>query len=325
MDCFSRPNKAKKMTDAQKGRIISLRFESNQSLENIARLAGCSVKTVQRWVNRYEFEGNVARKFGPGRPRTTTNEQNTRLVDYLKANPFSNTVRAAALENVKYRTALRRVHDSGLGNYVAAHQTKLTEQHKQQRIDYCRSMLNVFREQNFEKIIFTDEKTFRSDETHCVRVYRPKGQRYSQEFVVKDRLSGRISAGYWGWISCAGPGEIVQTGPHFNGDSYLAILEDVAIPTITAQFGDIGNIFFMHDNSPVHRATQVQEFIEENRIPMLNHPPMSPDLNPIENIWAIMERDRPQLVQRTHDGLNQHVFNRWESLRNRRGIKASLN
>lgn len=168
MDCFSRPNKSKKMTDAQKGRIISLRFENHQSLENIARLADCSVKTVQKWIDRYERDQNVERKFGPGRPRTTTNEQNIGMVEYLEANPFSSTVRAAALQNVPYRTALRRVHESGLGNYNAAHQTKLTDQHKQQRIDYCRSMLDVFGEQNYQKIIFTDEKTFQSDKSHHV-------------------------------------------------------------------------------------------------------------------------------------------------------------
>lgn len=186
-------------------------------------------------------------------------------------------------------------------------------------------MLDVFGEQNYHKIIFTDEKTFRNDESHCVRVYRPKGQRYLPEFICEDSLSGHLSAGYWGWISCAGPGEIVETGPRFNADTYLEILAEVAIPSIEMQFGSIENIFFMHDNSVVHCARRVQEFLQERGIEMLNHPPMSLDLNPIGNIWGIMERDRPQLIQRTHAGLNQHVFNRWENLRNRQGRCELLN
>lgn len=44
MDCFRRNNKSKKLTDAQKGRIISLRFDGHQSIESIAQLAETSVK-----------------------------------------------------------------------------------------------------------------------------------------------------------------------------------------------------------------------------------------------------------------------------------------
>lgn len=319
MDCFSRVNKSKKLTDAQKGRIISLRNEGHHNLEMIAQLAETSVKTVRKWLDRYAQEGNVQREFGPGRPRITTNDQNLEMVEYIKANPFSSAIRASALHNVPYRTALRRIHENGLGNYTAAHQIKLTERHKQERINHCRFMLDVFGEENFEKIIFTDEKTFRSDEAHCVRVYRPKGQRYLPEFVCEDSRSGHVSAGYWGWISCAGPGEIVETGPRFNADIYLEILEEVALPSIVRQFGGIDEIFFMQDNSSIHTARRVREFFEEKRIPLLRHPALSPDFNLIENIWSMMERDRPQLIQRNHVGLNQHVFNRWEILRNRQG------
>lgn len=65
-----RIDRTKKLTDAQKDRIISLRFEGHKTLETIAQLTGTSVKTVQKWVNRFERDGNVDRKFGPGRPRT---------------------------------------------------------------------------------------------------------------------------------------------------------------------------------------------------------------------------------------------------------------
>lgn len=228
------------------------------------------------------------------------------------------------MNNVNYRTALRRIHEGGLGNYCAAYEIKLNPQHKQARINFCRSMLEVFREDNFHKIIFTDEKSFKSDETHHVRVFRPKGQRYNQTYVCKDNSSGHIAASYWGWISCAGPGEIVATGTHFNSQKYLEILEQVAFPSIEAQFGEVENIVFMHDNSAIHTARVILDFFALNHIKILNHPPKSPDLNLIENIWAIMERDRSQLIQKTQAGLNEHVLNRWENLRGRPDIFENL-
>lgn len=167
MDCFTRIDTNKKLTDVQKGRIVSLRFEGHHNLETIAQMTGTSVKTVQKWINRYEQEGKVQRRFGAGRPRITNQEQDHEIVNYLKENPFSTAVRASALQNVPYKTALRRIHENGLGNYVAAHHTKLSDQHKRDRMAYCRSMLDVLKEENFEKIIFTDEKTFRSENTLC--------------------------------------------------------------------------------------------------------------------------------------------------------------
>lgn len=37
MDCFARPNKAKKLTDTQKGRIISLRKDGHHKLADIVQ------------------------------------------------------------------------------------------------------------------------------------------------------------------------------------------------------------------------------------------------------------------------------------------------
>lgn len=43
MDCFERPNRAKKLTDEQKGRLVSLRFDGHHSIESIARMVNTSV------------------------------------------------------------------------------------------------------------------------------------------------------------------------------------------------------------------------------------------------------------------------------------------
>lgn len=242
----------------------------------------------------------------------------------MKVNPFSTAVRAAALNDVPYRTALRRIHESGLDNRVAAHEIKLTERHKQDRINHCRYMLEEFGEENFHKIIFTDEKSFDSDKVFHKKVYRPKGTRFDQKYILHDSRSGHLSANYWGWISCAGPGEIVPTGTNFNSVAYIDLLDEIGLPSIEAQFGGIENVVFMQDNSPIHTARIVHDYLQSKHIPMLNHPARSPDLNLIENIWSLLEKDRPPLIQRTHFALDSYVFNRWEDLRRRQGKLISF-
>jgi transposase len=43
---------------------------------------------------------------------------------------------------------------------------------------------------------------------------------------------------------------------------------------------------FLQDNAPYHRSKVVLDWLEEQKVDLIKLPPYSPDLNPIENLWA---------------------------------------
>ena len=49
------------------------------------------------------------------------------------------------------------------------------------------------------------------------------------------------------------------------------------------------NFTFMHDNDPKHTSTLVKNWLKKNGIRILQWPSSSSDLNPIKNLWDVLE------------------------------------
>lgn len=99
---------------------------------------------------------------------------------------------------------------------------------------------------------------------------------------------------------------------------YVEILEGVLLLSVQAWlFPENEPFCLLQDNSPFYTSRAVRErFVQHPHITLLSHPPRSPDLNPIEHVWAAVVRHIPD-VQRpqTRAAVIAGALQAWEQLR----------
>ncbi|KAJ4449787.1 hypothetical protein ANN_01191 [Periplaneta americana] len=79
-------------------------------------------------------------------------------------------------------------------------------------------------------------------------------------------------------------------------------------------------LFFQQDNHPIHTANRIQRWFTRRRdVDPVDWPPNSPDMNPIQNLWAAVKRilrsnwaEQPPV--RTSEELWDRVLDAWEEM-----------
>ena len=73
---------------------------------------------------------------------------------------------------------------------------------------------------------------------------------------------------------------------------------------------------YQDDNAPAHRARTVATFLQDQGVEHLPWPACSPDMNPIENLWAEVTRGINNLARQLTnvDELRQAVMDAWADI-----------
>jgi transposase len=125
------------------------------------------------------------------------------------------------------------------------------------------------------RLVFIDETWAKTNMTR-LRGWSPRGA----------KLLAKVPHGHWHTLTFVAAlrhdridAPLVLDGP-INGESFLAWVEQMLVPTLTA-----GDVVIM-DNLGSHKGLAVRQAIRAAGAHLLFLPPYSPDLNPIEQVFA---------------------------------------
>ena len=111
-------------------------------------------------------------------------------------------------------------------------------------------------------------------------------------------------------------GPLVALEGNLNQCGYIDLLRNFLIPEI-----EVANILFnidlifMQDNVPCHKTLNVMNYLASKNVETLKWPPQSPDLNPIENLWALIKRKWQSKygMSKTKQEFVEQIFEIWDN------------
>lgn len=91
-------------------------------------------------------------------------------------------------------------------------------------------------------------------------------------------------------VICAkGVGSLYFVDGSMNSQQYLQVIQQELLPQIQNWFRKTERFQFMQDGAPCHRAKMITNYLNTQKVSILDWPDNSPDMNPIENVWNVLK------------------------------------
>jgi len=141
-------------------------------------------------------------------------------------------------------------------------------------------------------------------------VQRPQDAAFLSQFVVQGQSNFAPKIGIWGCFASEGVGGLRIFDDTMDSRLYTDTLQRFMKP-FALDFCPSGEWFYLDDNASYHRSHVTQTWLFNNGVNLIKLPPHSPDLNPIENLWADLKRRIESRFPHSIQELKEIVIEEW--------------
>jgi transposase/uncharacterized coiled-coil protein SlyX len=277
----------------------------------IAARIPCDVRSVRHWLEHENLQDSPR----SGRKRKTTAEQDASMITEAKEKKFTTPrrIKRKLGLDVSSRTIDRRLIEVGLFGRVARHKKIFSDAEKQKRMSFAEGYKH-WTPDDWMRVEFADEKIFWGEGFWGqVFVRRPKGEALNPAYCVdQDPHPVKVSA--WACFSGHGQGYMYIFNENMDAKLLQGILGTHLVESAELHF-DVEHAeqwWFLQDNAPQHKSFLIRTWLFNHGIQCIDFPPYSPDLNPIENLWADLARRVEQFQCETMEELQDIVAEEWK-------------
>lgn len=309
---FGRPDSCMdQLTDVERSAITTL-HKIGWTGRDIAQVIKCSENTVSMWVNRWEDTHSVHDSDRSGRPRCTTDDTDQDIMLYSNTHHTAvpSAIRRELELDASYRTVRRRLSEIDLHTYVKQYESEFLVLHRKRRIAFGEGY-SRWSDDEWSRVLWSDHSLITLDYQTREYVVRPPGHASNPEYVgVKEKKEGAVWL--WGCICAKGLGHAELYVDTLDAAHYQRILK-LNLVKSAHTFWPTGQWYYQQDNASPHTAGTSQVWFHNHGITILDFPPYSSDLSPIENLWSDLKRRVYSHNPKTMEELEDWISKEWQA------------